>query len=208
MNQTHRPKAVVFDLGNVLLDFDYRRTVKKVREHCRLVKDRSDLELLKLIGGSDLFQKFEHGLISPEEFFADVQTQTGYSGTLDEFGECFGDIFDEVPAMLKWNEELRAKKIPRYILSNTNDLSIRFIKKRFPFFNEFDGYVLSYEHRVMKPQTRIYELIEEIAGHRGNDLFYIDDRDENIQAAAARGWQAVHHVNPSQTLEIARSVGL
>jgi FMN phosphatase YigB (HAD superfamily) len=208
MNQPHRPKAVVFDLGNVLLDFDYLRTVQKIRDHCTLLKTKSDRELLQLIGGSELFQKFEHGLINPDEFFAGVVQQTGYGGTLDEFGECFGDIFTEAPQMLAWNEELRAKGIPRYILSNTNDLSIRFIKKRFPFFNQFDGYVLSYKHRVMKPQTRIYELVEEMAGLRGNDLFYVDDRDENIHAAAARGWQAVLHVNSAQTLEIARGVGL
>jgi FMN phosphatase YigB (HAD superfamily) len=208
MNTPHRPKAVVFDLGNVLLDFDYLHTVQKIRNHCTLLENKSDRELLQLIGGSELFQKFEHGLVNPDEFFAGVVNQTGYVGTLDEFGECFGDIFTEAPQMVAWNEELRAKKIPRYILSNTNDLSIRFIKKRFPFFNQFDGYILSYEHRVMKPQTRIYELVEDIAGLRGKDLFYVDDRDENIHAAAARGWQAVHHVNPAQTIEVARGVGL
>jgi 2-haloacid dehalogenase len=208
MSTAHRPKAVVFDLGNVLLDFDYGRTVAKIRDRCRLVKDRSDMELLKLIGSSELFQNFEGGLISPAEFFTGVREQTGYDGTLEEFGECFGDIFSEAPAMIAWNEELRGKGIPRYILSNTNDLSIRFIRKRFPFFNQFDGYVLSYEHRVMKPSTRIYEVMEEKAGLRGPDLFYVDDREENIVAAAARGWQAVHHVSPSQTLEIARGLGL
>lgn len=208
MTVAHRPKAVVFDLGNVLLDFDYGRTASKIRQHCRLLENKKDLDLVKLIGGSDLFQKFEGGLIDPQEFFASVQRETGYVGTLDEFGESFGDIFTEAPEMLAWNEELRAKKIPRYILSNTNDLSIRFIKKRFPFFNEFDGYIFSYEHRVMKPGARIYELVEEMAGLRGADLFYIDDREENVQAAAARGWQIVHHTKPLRTLEIARALRL
>jgi 2-haloacid dehalogenase len=60
----------------------------------------------------------------------------------------------------------------------------------------------------MKPQTRIYELVEELAGLRGPDLFYVDDREENIQTAVARGWQAVHHTNPAHTLEIARGLGL
>ena len=208
MSGIHRPKAVVFDLGNVLLDFDYGRTVEKIRCHCSAVKDNDRAEILKLIGGSDLFQNFEGGVITPDEFFAGVVKETGYSGTLAEFGECFGDIFTEAPEMVAWNEDLKRKRIPRYILSNTNDLSIRFIRKRFPFFNEFDGYVLSYEHRVMKPATRIYELIEELARLRGADLFYVDDREENIQAAVARGWQAVHHTNPARTLEIARNLGL
>src|SRR3954466_13991436 len=118
MTKPHRPEAVVFDLGNVLLDFDYRHTVQRIRTHCRLLKDKSDLELLKAIGDSELFQRFEGGLINPDEFFASVVKETGYVGALDEFGECFGDIFTEAPQMVAWNEELRAKKIPRYILSN------------------------------------------------------------------------------------------
>jgi 2-haloacid dehalogenase len=200
----HRPEAVVFDLGNVLLDFDYGKTVARIKSKCKM----SEAELKKVFSASPLFDKFEHGHFSPEEYFAEIQRITCYGGSFEEFAEFFGDVFAEAPEMIAWNEELKRKKIPRYILSNTNDLSIRFIRKRFPFFNEFDGYVLSYEHRVMKPATRIYELIEQMAGLRGNDLFYIDDREENIHAALARGWQAVHHVKPSQTLEVARALGL
>jgi FMN phosphatase YigB (HAD superfamily) len=204
MTKPHRPKAVVFDLGNVLLDFDYGKTVQRIKDKCKM----SEAELRKVFSASPLFDKFEHGHMSADEYFAEIQRITCYGGTFKEFAEFFGDIFTEAPQMLAWNEELRRKKIPRYILSNTNDLSIRFIKKRFPFFNEFDGYVFSHEHRVMKPATRIYEVIEEISGLRGPDLFYIDDREENIHAATARGWQAVHHLDPAHTLEIARGVGL
>jgi HAD superfamily hydrolase (TIGR01509 family) len=204
MTKPHRPKAVVFDLGNVLLDFDYGKTVQRIKDKCKM----SEPELRKVFSASPLFDKFEHGQMTPDEYFAEIQRITCYSGSFHDFAEFFGDIFTEAPVMLAWNEELRRKKIPRYILSNTNDLSIRFIKKRFPFFNQFDGYVFSHEHRVMKPATRIYEVVEEISKLRGPDLFYIDDRQENIHAAAARGWQAIHHVNPAHTLEIARGVGL
>lgn len=204
MSTPQTPKAVVFDLGNVLLDFDYAKTVTAIKSKCQM----SEEELQKVFSASPLFNRFEHGHIDPGEYFAEIQRLTCYSGGFDEFAEYFGDIFTEATGMLAWNERLRGEKIPRYILSNTNDLSIRFIRKRFPFFNEFDGYVLSYEHRVMKPQTRIYELVEETTGLRGSELFYVDDREENIHAAVARGWQAVHHVSPSHTLEIARGVGL
>lgn len=205
MSNAHRPKAVVFDLGNVLLDFDYGKTIARIRDHCGGI---SDAELLQTVAGAELFQQFEGGLIDPNEFFAEIQKRANYSGTFEEFAEYFGDIFTEAPAMLAWNEHLKANDIPRYILSNTNDLSIRFIRKRFPFFNQFDGYVLSHEHRVMKPATRIYEIVEEMAGLKGADLFYIDDREENVRAASARGWQIAHHVNPQRTIEIARSAGL
>ena len=204
MTKPHRPKAVVFDLGNVLLDFDYGKTVHRIKEKCNL----SEAELRKIFSASPLFDRFEHGHINPEEYFAEIQRITGYRGQFGDFAESFGDIFTEASAIVSWNERLRAAGVPRYILSNTNDLSIRFIKKRFPFFNAFDGYIFSHEHRVMKPAGRIYELVEEISALRGPDLFYIDDREENFQGAVARGWQAVHHVNPAQTLEIAKSVGL
>jgi 2-haloacid dehalogenase len=198
------PKAVVFDLGNVLLDFDYGRTVRRIQDRCRVAPE----ELYKLLGDSEVFQRFEGGALQPEKFFAEVQRVACYDGSFDEFAEFFGDVFTEAPAMIGWHAELRRRGIPTYILSNTNDLSIRFIRKRFSFFANFTDYVFSYEHRVMKPSTRIYEILEERAGLRGADLFYVDDREENVRAAAARGWQAVHHVQPAVTLEIARKLGL
>lgn len=200
----HRPKAVVFDLGNVLLDFDYGKTVARIKNRCRL----TETELLALISGSPLFQQFEGGDIDARAFFADLQKHSCYDGTLEEFGEFFGDVFTEVPQMIAWHEELRGRGIPTYILSNTNELSIRWIRKTYPFFKNFTGYVFSYEHRVMKPAPRIYEIIEERAHLRGADLFYIDDRAENVHGAAARGWQVVHHVKPQKTLETARALGL
>jgi FMN phosphatase YigB (HAD superfamily) len=199
-----KPKAVVFDLGNVLLDFDYRRTVKRIQERCKISPD----ELFGLLGNSEVFQQFEGGVIQPNEFFNEVQRVACYDGSFEEFAEFFGDVFTESPQMIQWHADLMRRGVPTYILSNTNDLSIRFIRKRFPFFANFTDYVLSYEHRVMKPSTRIYEILEERAGLRGPDLFYVDDREENIRAAAARGWQAVHHLQPQVTLDIARSVGL
>lgn len=200
----HKPKAVVFDLGNVLLDFDYRKTVARIKDRCKL----SEAELHALIAGSELFQKFEGGLVGVPEFFSELQKQSCYDGTLEEFGEFFGDVFTEVPEMIAWQNELRERGVPTYILSNTNDLSIRFIRKRYPFFKYFTGYIYSYEHRVMKPAARIYELVEEMAGLRGADLFYIDDREENAQGGAARGWKVSHHTTPARTLEIARGLGL
>jgi len=199
-----KPKAVVFDLGNVLLDFDYRRTVQRIQDRCKIPPDK----IWELLGDSDAFQRFEGGAIQPEEFFGEVQKVTGYDGRFEDFAEFFGDVFTEVPAMIDWQDELRRRGIPTYILSNTNDLSIRFIRNRFPFFANFTDYIFSHEHRAMKPAAKIYDVLEQRAGLRGPDLFYIDDRLENIQAAVARGWQAVHHVKPAQTLEVARGLGL
>jgi FMN phosphatase YigB (HAD superfamily) len=198
------PKAVVFDIGNVLLDFDYRKTARRIEHLCDLKAD----ELYNTIIGPGLFVDFESGRIDAQKFFTDFQSLSSYRGGQEEFAEAFGDIFSEVPEMIVFNERLRARNIPTYILSNTNELSIAWIRKRYPFFANFNGYIFSHKQECMKPCARIYEVVEERSGLRGPDLFYMDDKEENVAAAIARGWQAVHHVSPAQSLEIARNLGL
>ena len=198
------PKAVVFDIGNVLLDFDYRHTARRIESRCNLSAD----ELHRLITSPNLFNDFESGQTTGEKFFAHFQKLSCFRGAREEFAEAFGDIFTEVPEMIAFNERLRARGIPTYILSNTNEFSIAWIRKRYPFFANFTDYIFSHEHHCMKPGARIYEVVEERSGLRGPNLFYMDDREENIAAAAARGWQAVHHTNPARTLDVARNLGL
>jgi glucose-1-phosphatase len=198
------PKAVVFDIGNVLLDFDYRKTAAAIQHRCNLPPD----ELHSAIANSPLFIQFESGEIDGAKFFEAFQRVACFKGNMEEFAGPFGDIFTEVPEMIAFNERLRARAVPTYILSNTNEFSIRWIRKRYPFFANFTDYVFSHEVRCMKPGAHIYEVVEEKSGFKGADLFYMDDKEENVAAAVARGWQAVHHVKPAQTFEIARNLGL
>jgi HAD superfamily hydrolase (TIGR01509 family) len=95
-----------------------------------------------------------------------------------------------------------------YIFSNTNDLAVAHIRDHFPFFRQFDGYVYSYEHHAMKPESLLYEIMEQTSGCRGSELLYIDDRLENVAAGAARGWQTVLHETPEKTRAAVAKLGL
>ena len=97
--------------------------------------------------------------------------------------------------------ELKKTKLPTYIFSNTNDLAVEHIRNRFPFFSDFDGYVLSYEHGAMKPSAKLYEIVERMSGRRGGEILYIDDRPENVAAGVARGWQGILHESPERPRE-------
>jgi len=186
---------VVFDLGKVLVDFDYSIAAKKVA-----VRSAKHVENLHdFLGGSLLLARLETGLISKEEFFAEVQQITGFDGTMDEFAGYFADIFKPIPEMVELHAGLRKKNIPTYIFSNTNDLAVRHIRDNYPFFRQFDGYILSYKIGAMKPKAKIYEALEVMSRRRGADIFYIDDRLENVEAGAARGWQIVLHESPAKT---------
>lgn len=185
-----QPKVVVFDLGKVLLDFDYGIAIRQLVPRMRL----TEAGLHALINQSPLLHDYETGLMSTPDFFARVREASGYTGTFDEFAATFGDIFSEIAPMVELHAALHRRGIPTYILSNTNDLAIRHVRQRFPFFGRFTGHVLSYEHRSMKPAARLYEVVEEWSGAAGPELIYFDDRPENVETAVARGWLGcIHH---------------
>jgi 2-haloacid dehalogenase len=79
-------------------------------------------------------------------------------------------------------------------------LAIGHIRRRFPFYSEFVGYVLSHEICVMKPKPESYAAVERKTGHRGVELLYLDDRPENIEGAQLRGWQTILHADPTTSI--------
>jgi FMN phosphatase YigB (HAD superfamily) len=198
------PTAIVFDLGKVLVDFDYSIAGRRLAGQSRM----SPAEIQKYLDHSPLLVRYETGEINRREFFDEVCAHTGYGGTIQEFGAFFGGIFTPIEPMIALHAELRQRGYPTYILSNTNDLAVEDVRSKFPFFNDFDGYVFSYEVRSMKPDAVIYEALEKITGKRGPELLYIDDRHENIVAGAKRGWQTILHETPEQTRAAIGELGL
>jgi HAD superfamily hydrolase (TIGR01509 family) len=199
-----KPSVVVFDLGKVLLDFDYGIAAAKIA-----VKGKWSLdEVHRFIAQSPLLFRYETGLMTQDEFYDEICRSTGYCGDIEEFAGHFSDIFSPIAPMVALQAQLRKRGVPTYIFSNTNDLAIGHIRKNFPFFANFDGYVLSYEHGAMKPDDKIYEVVEKMAGKRGPDILYLDDRSENIEAGARRGWQTILQESPEKTLKLVRATGL
>jgi FMN phosphatase YigB (HAD superfamily) len=199
-----RPQIVVFDLGKVLLDFDYAIAAGRIAAQSKLLAK----DVLGVIGQTALLFRYETGLLTKAQFFAEVCDATGFCGSLEEFSECFGDIFVPIEPMVELHAELQRSGIPTYIFSNTNELATEHIRKRFPFFNTFNGYILSYQHGAMKPDARLYEVVERETGRRQAEILYLDDRPENVAAGAARGWQVILQETPERTRMTVESLGL
>ena len=187
--------VVVFDLGKVLVDFDYSIAARRVAARSSKAIEHLD----QFLSASPFLVQFESGQLSPRQFFAEVQKVTGFHGDIDEFSGYFADIFAPMPEMVELHAGLRQKNIPTYIFSNTNEIAVGHIRRKYPFFSGFDGYILSYEVGAMKPHAKIYEALETMARRSGPDILYIDDRAENVQAGAARSWQIVLHESPQKT---------
>jgi HAD superfamily hydrolase (TIGR01509 family) len=198
------PKIVVFDLGKVLVDFDYGIAGARVAARARMPLE----ELRTFLSSSPLLFRYETGLMTKQEFYNEICAASGYSGTLDEFCHFFADIFVPIEPMVKLHAELRQRGYPTYLFSNTNELAVGHIRRNFPFFGNFDGYILSYEVRAMKPDPKIYEALEQMANRRGADVLYLDDRPENVEAGAARGWQIILHEQPDVTRKTIEKLGM
>ncbi|MGB7768120.1 MAG: HAD family phosphatase [Verrucomicrobiia bacterium] len=196
--------VVVFDLGKVLVDFDYSIAARKIAARCK----KTLPEITAVIAQSRFITDYEAGKLTRPEFFKHVQGVTGFGGTLDEFGEFFADIFTEIPPMIELHAELRRRAYQTYIFSNTNDLAVEHIQRNFPFFKNFDGYIYSYAVGAMKPEAKIYESLEKLARRRGGEIVYLDDRPENVAAGAMRGWQSILHETPEKSCQALATLGI
>jgi HAD superfamily hydrolase (TIGR01509 family) len=199
-----KPRIIAFDLGKVLVDFDYSIAARKIAARSAI----SVPDLAFYLSHSPILVRYETGQVTRQQFFEEVRPATGFRGTLEEFGEFFANIFTPIEPMVEIHAILRRKGIPTYIFSNTNDLAAEHIRRSFPFYSNFDGYIYSYEVGAMKPDTLIYEALERLTGRRGSDILYVDDRAENIAAGAARGWQVILQESPDKTRAAFRELGL
>jgi len=198
------PEVVVFDLGKVLVDFDYGIVARKIAARGKI----NAAEVQKFIDHSPLLFRYETGLMAKEEFFAEICSATGFCGDLGEFAQIFGDIFEPITPMVEIHSTLRKKGVPTYIFSNTNELAIGHIRRSYSFFSNFDGYILSYEHGAMKPQAKLYEVVERETRRKREAILYLDDRAENIAGGAARGWRVILQETPPKTHAALRGIGL
>jgi HAD superfamily hydrolase (TIGR01509 family) len=198
------PAVVVFDLGKVLVDFDYSIAARRLGPRARLPAP----ELQHLLCQSPLLCQYETGAVTTAQFHRAVRDAAGLGMGLEEFAACFADIFSEIQPMIDTHAALRARGVPTWVFSNTNEIAALHIRRRFPFYSRFDGYVLSYEQGAMKPDGRIYEVVERQTGRKGAGIFYLDDRAENVAAGLARGWRAVLHESPEKSRRALAEAGL
>ncbi len=187
-------RAVAFDIGKVLLDFDYGILVRKMAPRSRL--DVPALE--QLLGQSPLLAKYESGQMKCEEFFLAVGQETGYDGTQEEFAALFENIFTPIKEVIVMHEQIVASGLPTYTFSNTNAIASRHISQTYDFWPRFSKHILSHEVGSLKPESKIYEALESVAGCAVGEIAYLDDRHENVVAGKLRGWQAVQFADPAQ----------
>ena len=184
-------KAVVFDIGNVLIEWQPERFFDSVIGEDRR---RAMFAAVDLHGMND---KVDMGHPFTETIYATAEDYPKWRDEIrmwhDRWIEMATPVIDHSVRLMK---ALQAKDIPVYSLTNFGVGSYDFAATHYPFLNEFDRDFISGHMQVIKPAARIYQMLEEASGLRGESLIFTDDRTDNIAAAQMRGWRTHHFKGP------------
>ncbi len=179
--------VIVFDLGNVLIPFDYniiktklnaldeglgRRFYEKYKEHYHVHRE------------------FETWKLSNDEFLKIMMEWTENKITEEEFCKIYSDIFEvneDVASLLpKLKENYKL-----VLLSNTNYIHQKYGWEKYEFLKNFEKLILSHEVGAIKPQEKIYRAVEEFTQLPSNEHIFIDDIREYAEGAKACGWDGI-----------------
>ncbi|MFK7736020.1 MAG: HAD family hydrolase [Pirellulaceae bacterium] len=179
-------KFAYFDLGNVLIHFDHEIAVRQLSQ----VTGATHEEVRTAVFESDAQIQYETGHISTSEFAQAINESLGSHASEAELVQAASDIFRPNLEVLPVLEMLALVEIPMAILSNTCEGHWQWIANQdWPLPGRwFEFAVLSYEVNSMKPDSGIYDVCEERCRSTPTDIFFTDDREENILAAKQRGW--------------------
>jgi FMN phosphatase YigB (HAD superfamily) len=180
--------AICFDLGKVLLSFDWAQMTKRVAEKSAL----TPAQIGERISTDNDILGYERGAITTAKFLAHLKKRLEYKGTTKELRNAFTEIF----APMTENIALAALLAPHYplaIVSNTNDAHITYAEGTYSFFSLFQARIYSHEIGAMKPQPEIFHSARAALGNPDPvEMLFIDDLETNILGAVALGWQTIH----------------
>ncbi|MFM2093014.1 MAG: Alpha-D-glucose-phosphate phosphatase YihX [Planctomycetota bacterium] len=178
-----------FDLGNVLLDFDHLLGCGRVAEHAGVTPER----VKEVVFDSGLEWRYERGEISSGEFYDAVKSRIPTVPDLPFVLDALSDIFQVKPKIETVLKSLARRGHRMGILSNTCEAHWQFVHSdRFPFLREhFEIHALSFRIGAMKPEPKIYQQALAMVGVPGEQVFFVDDRPENVRGAVEMGIDAV-----------------
>lgn len=204
-SSARRPvEAVVFDLGGVLIDWDPRHLYRK------LFDDSAAMErFLAEVCSQSWNEQADLGRPTAEITAELCAVHPGKRSLIESYYARFSEMMSgAIEGSVDILRRLHARGMPLFALSNFSAETFPLARRRFAFLEHFSGLVISGEEGMTKPDRRIYELTVERHALNPAHTLFIDDRDDNAQAARAAGWQALHFTSPKQLARDLERLGL
>jgi putative hydrolase of the HAD superfamily len=189
--------VIVFDLGNVLIPFDYQIMLNKLDsiedglgEHFR--------EYYK--NHYEIHREFEKGGIEEKDFIELMLKALDNKISAKMFCEFYSDIFtvnENVAALLPILKE----KYKLVLLSNTNGTHKKYGWEQYPFLQHFDKLILSHEVKAVKPEREIYKAVENYTERPSSEHIFIDDILDYVEGAKNMGWDGIQFLGYDYLVE-------
>jgi len=183
------PRFLYFDLGNVLLKFDHQIACRQMAEAAQIEPE----VVWKTAFEGPLFLAYERGDVSSEEFYQRFCHATGSRPDRAALELAASDIFWLNAPTVALVGQLKLAGQRMGILSNTNEAHWQFIDRAYfgILADRWEQYALSFRLHAIKPEPKIYRAAAELAGVSPEEIFFVDDRPENVEGALRAGFDAV-----------------
>ncbi len=195
-------KAIIFDIGGVLIDVDVEYDKQVYRDVLGYTKID---EILDAWHQKGVYSDFEEGKISDDDFRQYVLKDSKPGSRPEDVDRCVSALLRGMPKIKADLLTRLSKDYALYFLSNNNGISMKFCHEQMAqagldvekvITKEF----LSYQMKLLKPGQAIYRKVIEEVGLTANEILFIDDSTANVDAATVAGIKAVHY-NVGEDLE-------
>jgi 2-haloacid dehalogenase len=187
-------KAVVFDLGGVLIDWDPRYLYRKL-----LADEAAVEEFLATVTTPAWNAEQDRGRPFADGVAELVERYPVHAAAITAYHERWPEMLGgEIPGSVELLAELRATGVPLFALTNWSAETFGFARERFEFLGWFDGVVVSGEELVAKPDPRLFRVLLDRFGLAAEATFFVDDSPANVAAARRLGLDAVRFTDPER----------
>jgi glucose-1-phosphatase len=197
--------ALLFDLGRVVLDIDFDRTL----HHWARQAGCEPVLLGQRFLRGELYHQHEKGEISDEAFFAGLRSSLGVELSDAQFIDGWNAIFvGEIPG-IKTLLARAAKHLPLYAFSNTNAVHGAYFSVQYAeVLGHFHQIFLSSTIGLRKPDAEAYDHVVQAIGVPAERIVFFDDLDENIRGACERGLKAVRVTSSGDVARALQALGI
>ena len=188
-------RAVIFDMGGVLVDLDIegcKTAFKRILDYQKID------EIIDPCHQKGIWGDLEEGVLSADEFRKIVLSGSRPGAVPQEVDEAMSYILVGIEPYKVELLRKMAESYDLYMLSNNNEISIKRSSKMFadagiPMEKLFRKCFLSYQMKALKPSATFYKRVMEEIGRPSDELLFIDDSQKNVDGAIAAGLPAVYY---------------
>lgn len=179
-------KNIVFDIGNVLATFKPKDFLMDIFKDAKLADQFFEVFFTRL------WHEYDQGLYTKEQMI-----QKGLQKMPDQKEKIKNmmDIWTSYVVGIQKNIDLihiyQKKGYKVYILSNIPEDSYIYLKEHYNFIDQVDGGIYSYQHKLIKPDVEVFEVLLDQYDLKANECIFIDDKKENIRAAERLGFYTI-----------------